>query len=170
MKIESDPQKRRPFTYETKKWLHYGFGEGWDYGRCNVCVQQVYSVGTLNEYTLNCWKILIFENAVTDFNVVKNYLIQRAHADRRLMGKIGKWGKSLALVYTTSELERDVVRKSIFDDLKSMSLLKKNFLPYRRGCKVFEKVLGPRKQWDTRTQRRITDGLQLKLPTLDQED
>ncbi len=170
MKIENDPQKRRLFTYETKKWLHYGFGEGWDYGRCNVCVQQVYSVGTPNDYTLNCWKVLIFEDAVTDFNAVKNYLIQRASSDRRLMGKIGKGENSLALVYTTSELERDVVRKSIFDDLKSMSLLKKNFLPYRRGCKAFEKILGPWKQWDTSAQRKKADGLQLELPTPDEED
>ncbi len=39
--------------------------------------------------------------------------------------------------------QRDAMKGKIFTDLKKAGLLKKDFLPYRRGCKTFEKVLGP---------------------------
>ena len=57
-------------------------------------------------------------------------------------------GKSLAVVYSTSELGRNALKTSIYKDLKARRLLKKDFLPYRRGCKQFEKVLGPWRDWE----------------------
>ncbi len=32
-------------------------------------------------------------------------------------------------------------------ELKESGLLKTNYLPYRRGCKAFEKILGPWRDW-----------------------
>ncbi len=57
----------------------------------------------------------------------------------------------MAVLYTKSEPERDRLRASMLRELKESGLLKTNYLPYRRGCKAFEKVLGPWRDWKTPT-------------------
>ena len=64
----------------------------------------------------------------------------------------------MAVVYATSEIDRDALKRKIFIDLKNKTLLKKDFLPYRRGCKAFEKVLWPWREWklgETKTPKPI---------------
>lgn len=51
------------------------------------------------------------------------------------------------VVYATSEKARDELQASIFCDLREKGLLRKEFLPYRRGCKAFERYLGPWREW-----------------------
>ncbi len=78
MKTEKDPSGHRPFSYDAAFWSHFGQGEDWSYGRCNRCLEHVYSTRTPNEDTIDCWKILIFEAAVTDFGQVQNHLVERS--------------------------------------------------------------------------------------------
>jgi hypothetical protein len=59
---------------------------------------------------------------------------------------VGKWQREesrLAVVYAASDKARDELKTSIYRDLKQKGLLKKGFLPYRRGCRQFETYLGP---------------------------
>lgn len=147
MKIEKDPSGKRPFEYETKFWHHFGQGEGWDYGRCNRCIEHVYSTKTPSEDTVNCWKVIVFEDASTNFEQVKTHLIRRAEDDARILGKFRLGRDALAVLYTKSEPERDRLRASMLRELKESGLLKTNYLPYRRGCKAFEKVLGSWRDW-----------------------
>ena len=153
MKIERDPSGKRPLRYDTKFWSHFGHGDGWSYGRCNRCVEHVYTTHTASEDTVNCWKILIFEDAVTDFEAVKRYLMERAEEDKEILGKWGRGQNSLAVIYTKSELDRDRVKASIYRDLKQRGLLKSGYFPYRRGCKSFEKILGPWRDWEAPKQK-----------------
>jgi hypothetical protein len=46
-------------------------------------------------------------------------------------------------VYAASDKARDELKTSIYRDLKQKGLLKRGFLPYRRGCRQFETYLGP---------------------------
>lgn len=147
MKIEKDPAGRRPFSYDTPSWSHFGTGEGWAYGRCNRYLDHVYSTRAPNDDTVNCWKVLVFEDAVTDFEQVKTYLVERAGQDPTLLGKWQRGKNQLAVVYATSEERRDELRSSMIKDLRQMGIMKKGFLPYRRGCKQFEKVLGDWHGW-----------------------
>jgi hypothetical protein len=146
VKIEKDPSGKRPFLYETRLWTHFGEGEGWEYARCNRCIEHVYSTRSPSDDTVNCWKVLVFKDAVTDFEQVKSYLLEGAKQDTRWLGKFRR-DDALAVVYSTSEPQRNAMKGKIYTDLKNAGLLKKDFLPYRRGCKAFEKVLGPWREW-----------------------
>lgn len=57
-------------------------------------------------------------------------MVERAKEDPRFLGK---WNKksTLAVVYATSEEERDEFKATIYKDLRGRKLLKKTFLPYR---------------------------------------
>ncbi len=158
MKIEKDPSGKRPFEYETKFWHHFGHGEGWDYGRCNRCIEHVYSTKTPSEDTVNCWKVIVFEDASTNFEQVKTHMIRRAEDDARILGKFRLGRDALAVLYTKSEPERDRLRASMLRELKESGLLKTNYLPYRRGCKAFEKVLGPWRDWKASTEEAPSKG------------
>ena len=72
--------------------------------------------------------------------------MEQAKANPRWLGKFRN-GHAMAVVYATSEIDRDALKLKIFVDLRNKKLLKKEFLPYRRGCKTFEKVLGPWREW-----------------------
>lgn len=74
-------------------------------------------------------------------------MIRRAEDDARILGKFRLGRDALAVLYTKSEPERDRLRASMLRELKESGLLKTNYLPYRRGCKAFEKVLGPWRDW-----------------------
>lgn len=69
-------------------------------------MEHVYSTHTPNEDTVNCWKVLLFEDAVTDFEAVKGYLLERARRNPRTLGKWRRGRNSLAVILTTSESER----------------------------------------------------------------
>jgi hypothetical protein len=147
VKIEKDPSGQRSFRYDTPSWHHFGQGEGWQYGRCNRCVQHVYATRTPSADTVHCWKVLIFAEAVTEFAAVQEYLVERAAQERALMGKWRRGTNALAVVYAKSQLERDRLKASLVRDFKARGWLKQSYLPYRRGCKAFEQVLGPWREW-----------------------
>jgi hypothetical protein len=48
--------------------------------------------------------------------------------------------------------ERDRLKASLVKDLKARGWLKQSYLPYRRGCKAFEKILGPWREWEVPAQ------------------
>jgi len=146
LKIESG--QRREFRYDTPNWSHFGFGEGWEFGRCNRCLDHVSSTKTAGPDAVNCWKVLVFADAVTNFDEVTRYLVERAEEEKEIVGKWQRGRGVLAVVYATSEIRRDELKTSIYHDLKKRGLLKKSFLPYRRGCRQFERYLGPWRSWE----------------------
>ena len=60
---------------------------------------------------------------------------------------------------------RDELKATIYGDLKSLGIMTRNYLPYRRGCKQFEKVLG---DWHGRTagQKSLSTEGSVKLEQL----
>jgi hypothetical protein len=115
-------------------------------------VQHVYATRTPSADTVHCWKVLIFGEAVTDFAAVQQYLVERAAQERALLGKWRRGTNALAVVYAKSQLERDRLKASLVRDFKARGWLKQSYLPYRRGCKAFEKILGPWREWEVPAQ------------------
>jgi len=83
-----------------------------------------------------------------DSDRVKEYLVDRAKNDPMLLGKWQRRKGQFVVVYVTSEEWRDGLRLSRTKDLKKMGIKKKGFLPYGRGCKQFERVLGGWRCWN----------------------
>jgi hypothetical protein len=162
--------KRSEFTFENKFWTYFGYGEGWEEGRCNNCYDLMRRELRPNAYCINCWKLEIFYSNTTDLEAVKEYFLEEARKDHTLHGKWSKFEitapngaftsipsaghpdpdvkkNGVILIYNKSIKEREARRKKIIKDLKRRNLYKKDDISYRRGCLNFDELIGTWVDW-----------------------